>query len=55
VPQDTRVHLQMGETMDAEFLPFEEFLALVGSDRFIPSEQGRFRMYQESIVEKLKK
>jgi hypothetical protein len=44
----------MGETMDAEFLPFEEFLALVGSDRFIPSEQGRFRRYQGDIVGKLK-
>jgi 8-oxo-dGTP pyrophosphatase MutT (NUDIX family)/inorganic pyrophosphatase len=54
VPQDTKVHLQMGETMDAEFLPFEEFLALVGSDRFIPSEQGRFRRYQGDIVGKLK-
>lgn len=54
VPEETTVHLQMGETMDAEFLPFDEFVNLVASDRFIPSEQGRFKMYEEEIVKKLK-
>lgn len=53
VPEDTQVHLQMGETMDAEFLPLDEFVELVASDRFIPSEQGRFEMYKDEIVKKL--
>jgi ADP-ribose pyrophosphatase YjhB (NUDIX family) len=42
VPSDMPIHLQIGETMDYAFLPYDEFRELVCSDRFVASEQGRF-------------
>ena len=41
------IHLQIGETMDYEFLPYDEFRELVCSDRFVASEQGRFIAHEE--------
>lgn len=41
------IHLQIGETMDYEFLPYDEFRELVCSDRFVASEQGRFIEHEE--------
>ena len=49
------VTLQAGETMDYMYLGFEEFLDLVESDRFVYSEQKRFRKNKDMIIEKLKK
>ena len=50
---DTAVHLQLGETMDSQFLPEDEFINLIESDRFVPSEQGRFALFKERIVNSL--
>lgn len=47
VPSDMPIHLQIGETMDYEFLPYAEFRELVCSDRFVASEQGRFIAHEE--------
>ena len=47
VPCDTQIHLQIGETMDYAFLPYDEFRELVCSDRFVASEQGRFKAHEE--------
>lgn len=47
VPSDMPIHLQIGETMDYEFLPYDEFRELVCSDRFVASEQGRFIAHEE--------
>ena len=41
------IHLQIGETMDYEFLPYDEFRELLCSDRFVASEQGRFIAHEE--------
>ena len=50
---DTAVHLKLGETMDSQFLPEDEFINLIDSDRFVPSEQGRFALFKERIVNSL--
>lgn len=47
VPSDMPIHLQIGETMDYEFLPYDKFRELVCSDRFVASEQGRFIAHEE--------
>ena len=47
VPSDMPIHLQIGETMDYAFLPYDEFRELVCSDRFVASEQGRFIAHEE--------
>lgn len=54
VDNDTEVHLQEGETMDYEFLTYEEFKKLVYSERFVKSEQGRFLEYENLIDNELK-
>lgn len=54
IANDAQIHLQMGETMDYQFLPLDEFVKLVYSDRFIPSEQGRFKEFEKDITDKLK-
>jgi 8-oxo-dGTP pyrophosphatase MutT (NUDIX family) len=41
--QDTKIQLQMGETMNYQWLSYEDFVELVLSDRFICSEQERFK------------
>lgn len=51
VAGDTRVHLQIGETMDYEFLTYDDFKELVYSERFADSERGRFIKY-EAVIEK---
>lgn len=51
VDNDVEVHLQLGETMDYQFLPYNEFTEFVKSDRFVSSERGRFIMF-EDILEK---
>ena len=43
------IHLQIGETMDYEFLPYDEFRELVCSDRFVASEQGRFIAHGKNL------
>ena len=50
---DTAVHLQLGETMDSQFLHEGEFVKLIESDRFVPSEQGRFTLFKERILNSL--
>lgn len=45
------IHLQFGETMDYQFLSYEEFKNLVKSDRFLPSEKGRF-IEHEALMDK---
>lgn len=53
VPQGVKVHLQEGETMDYQFLFYEEFKKLVSSERFVPSEQKRFLQQETMMDEKL--
>lgn len=53
IPVDTEIHLQMGETMDVDFLLPDDFVSLVLSDRFVPSEQGRFKLHQSEIMSHL--
>jgi len=50
IPMDTKIHLQIGETMDYAFLNIEDFVELVESDRFVPSEQGRFRLFKHLVI-----
>ncbi len=46
----TQIHLQIGETMDYTFLNLNDFIQLVESDRFVPSEKGRFKLFKNSII-----
>ena len=52
--EDVKIHLQYGETMDYQFLDYEEFKELVKSDRFVSSEQRRFIMHEELMDKALK-
>lgn len=52
--KEEHVILQQGETMDYMYVPYEEFIELVESDRFVPSEQRRFNMHKDEIIKKLK-
>lgn len=49
------IRLQKGETVEAQFLDKEDFIKLVESPEFVPSEQGRFRANKEKILSKLLK
>lgn len=51
VPCNTEVRLQEGETMDYQFLFYEDFKKLVRSERFVPSEQQRF-LQREALMDK---
>ena len=48
------VKLQQGETMDYMYMPYEEFIDFIMSERFIPSEQRRFKLHSEHIVKQIK-
>jgi 8-oxo-dGTP pyrophosphatase MutT (NUDIX family)/inorganic pyrophosphatase len=48
--EDTKIHLQMGETMNYQWLAYEDFEKLVLSDRFVGSEQERFIKNREKIT-----
>lgn len=50
---DTKVTLQEGETMNYRWLSYKEFVELVESDRFVPSEQERFCTNRAIIEKKL--
>lgn len=50
---DTKVTLQEGETMNYRWLSYKEFVELVESDRFVPSEQERFCTNRANIEKKL--
>ncbi len=53
VKQEPHIHLQTGETINYAWLPYHKFRNLVHSDRFIPSEQERFRIHEGLITQKL--
>ena len=43
IEKEVHVTLQEGETMDYMYVPYKEFDELVNSDRFVPSEQRRYK------------
>lgn len=49
VPDDIHVTLQEGETRDYMFLPYDEFVELVKSERFVASERRRFLQNEKTI------
>jgi 8-oxo-dGTP pyrophosphatase MutT (NUDIX family) len=49
VNQDFNIRLQEGETVDYQILSYTEFKKLVVSDRFVPSEQRRFALFEDVI------
>lgn len=51
---EEHVKLQQGETMDYMYMPYEEFIDFIMSERFIPSEQRRFKLHSEHIVKQIK-
>ena len=53
VPDDTHVLLQEGETMDYMFLPYDEFVDFIKSDRFVPSERRSFLQNEDIIIKTL--
>ncbi|MDO5402996.1 MAG: NUDIX hydrolase [Eubacteriales bacterium] len=53
IADDTHVVLQEGETRDYMFLPYEEFLKLVKSERFVASERRRFLQNEQIINKKI--
>lgn len=53
IPDNTHIVLQEGETMDYMFLAYDEFVELVKSDRFVPSEQRRFLQNENIIIQKI--
>ncbi len=48
------IHLQYGETMDYQLLPYDEFKQFVKSERFVPSGQKRYMMHEFVIDKKVK-
>lgn len=52
--EEEHIVLQPGETMDYMYVPYDEFLDFVMSDRFIPSEQKRFLLHKEQIMNIIK-
>lgn len=55
VEEDTKITLQQGETMNYQWLPYDEFLELVLSERFVSSEQERFMIHRQMIEERFRK
>ena len=53
IESETKIKLQLGETMDYKFIPYEEFIEMVESERFVPSEQKRYGRFKELINEKV--
>jgi mutator protein MutT len=53
IESETKIKLQLGETMDYKFIPYEEFIEMVESERFVPSEQKRYSRFKELINEKV--
>ena len=51
---EEHVKLQQGETMDYMYMPYEEFIDFIMSERFISSEQRRFKLHSEHIVKQIK-
>lgn len=51
---EEHIKLQQGETMDYMYMPYEEFIDFIMSERFIPSEQRRFKLHSEHIVKQIK-
>lgn len=47
--KEYEIVLQAGETMNYQFLDYDEFEELVKSERFVKSEQGRFIRFQSDI------
>ncbi|MBQ4283693.1 MAG: NUDIX domain-containing protein [Lachnospira sp.] len=54
IKENTDIHLQYGETMDYQLLPYDEFKQFVKSDRFVPSGQKRYIMHEFIIDKKVK-
>ncbi len=54
IPDNTDIHLQYGETMDYQLLPYKEFKEFIKSDRFTPSGQKRYLMHEFIIDQKVK-
>lgn len=53
IDEEPIVTLQVGETMDYKFIPYEEFIEMVETERFVPSEQRRYNRFKEVINEKI--
>lgn len=55
VEKDTKITLQPGETMNYQWLSYEEFVELILSERFVSSEQERFILHRQQIEERFRK
>lgn len=53
INSDVKIILQEGETMNYMWLSYDEFVEIVLSDRFVSSEQQRFRNNRDYIEKKL--
>jgi 8-oxo-dGTP pyrophosphatase MutT (NUDIX family) len=53
IESEPKITLQIGETMDYKFVDYEEFHAMVESDRFVPSEQRRYSRFKDQIDNKM--
>lgn len=54
IDSEIKVKLQIGETMDYKFIPYEEFTEMVESERFVPSEQKRYSRFKDKIDKKIR-
>lgn len=54
IDSEIKVKLQIGETMDYKFIPYEEFTEMVESERFVPSEQKRYSRFKDIIDKKIR-
>lgn len=55
VGKDTKITLQQGETMNYQWLSYEEFVELILSERFVSSERERFIRHRQQIEERFRK
>jgi ADP-ribose pyrophosphatase YjhB (NUDIX family) len=53
IESEPKITLQIGETMDYKFVDYEEFHAMVESDRFVPSERRRYSRFKDQIDNKM--
>lgn len=51
VEPETKITLQPGETMNYQWLSYDEFVELVLSERYVSSEQERFMLNRQKIEE----